>query len=54
VQLGGGSPSTIKEYLDLWKEAAPKQGRKQVKLSKVYWLMSLGRKVRRLALVKLH
>jgi hypothetical protein len=54
VELGGGSPSTIKEYLDLWKEAAPKQGRKQVKLSKVYWLMSLGRKVRRLALVKLH
>jgi hypothetical protein len=54
VELGGGSPSTVKEYLDLWKEATPKQRRKQVKLSKVDQLMRLGRKVWGLALVKLH
>lgn len=54
AKIGGGSPSTIKEYLDLWKEAAPKLRRKQVELSKVDRLMRLGRKVWGLALVKLH
>ena len=54
AEIGGGSPTTVKEYLDLWKEAAPKQRRKQVKLSKVDRLMRLGRKVWGLALVKLH
>lgn len=54
AEIGGGSPTTVKEYLDLWKEAAPKQRRKPVKLSKVGQLMRLGRKVWGLALVKLH
>lgn len=54
VELGGGSSSTVKEYLDRWKEAAPEQRRKQVELSKVDRLMRLGRKVWGLALLKLH